>query len=384
MFAGENKVARRRIIFRCLPPNIPAKMEHQTDVALSLSKHFLLKEAKDSNAVISPASIHALLSLIAAGSNGPTKDQLLSFLNAKLMDHLNSLSSGLVSLLADGVGGGPRLSFVNGVWVDRSLPLRQSFKQVAGNVYKAASSEVDFQNKAAEVATEVNEWAEKHTNGVIKEVLPPDAVDSMTRLVLGNALYFKGAWDQKFDPLHTKDHDFHLLNGCSVRVPFMTTRNKQYVSRSDGFKILSLPYKQGREDGSKRGFSMHIFLPDSRHGLTALVERAGTEPGFLSKHLPRRKVEVGEFRLPRFKLSFGFEASKTLKELGLVSSMFHKSFIEVNEEGTEAAAVSVAEIVLMCYVEPVKFVADHPFMFIIQEHHTGTVLFSGQILDPSQ
>ncbi|CAI0558484.1 unnamed protein product [Linum tenue] len=312
------------------------------------------------------------------------------------MDHLNSLSC-------------PRLSFVNGVWVDRSLPLRQSFKQVAGNVYKAASSEVDFQNKAAEVATEVNEWAEKHTNGVIKEVLPPDAVDSMTRLVLGNALYFKGAWDQKFDPLHTKDHDFHLLNGCSVRVPFMTTRNKQYVSRSDGFKILSLPYKQGREDGSKRGFSMHIFLPDSRHGLTALVERAGTEPGFLSKHLPRRKVEVGEFRLPRFKLSFGFEASKTLKELGLVlpfsdeaeltemvessavvgsklrvSSMFHKSFIEVNEEGTEAAAVSVAEIVLMCYVEPVKFVADHPFMFIIQEHHTGTVLFSGQILDPSQ
>ncbi|CAI0558489.1 unnamed protein product [Linum tenue] len=124
-------------------------MEHQTDVALSLSKHFLLKEAKDSNAVISPASIHALLSLIAAGSNGPTKDQLLSFLNAKLMDHLNSLSSGLVSLLADGVGGGPRLSFVNGVWVDRSLPLRQSFKQVAGNVYKAASSEVDFQNKVS-------------------------------------------------------------------------------------------------------------------------------------------------------------------------------------------------------------------------------------------
>ncbi|CAI0558486.1 unnamed protein product [Linum tenue] len=238
--------------------------------------------------------------------------------------------------------------------------------------------------KAAEVATEVNEWAEKHTNGVIKEVLPPDAVDSMTRLVLGNALYFKGAWDQKFDPLHTKDHDFHLLNGCSVRVPFMTTRNKQYVSRSDGFKILSLPYKQGREDGSKRGFSMHIFLPDSRHGLTALVERAGTEPGFLSKHLPRRKVEVGEFRLPRFKLSFGFEASKTLKELGLVLPFSDKSFIEVNEEGTEAAAVSVAEIVLMCYVEPVKFVADHPFMFIIQEHHTGTVLFSGQILDPSQ
>lgn len=125
---------------------------NQTDVALSVTNHVLSTEGKDSNAVLSPSSINVILSLIAAGSNGPTLDQLLSFLKSKSADHLSSFASELVSaVFSDGsLAGGPRLSFANGAWVEKSLPLKNSFKQVVGASYKAAISQVDFQTKVNE------------------------------------------------------------------------------------------------------------------------------------------------------------------------------------------------------------------------------------------
>ncbi|CAI0546924.1 unnamed protein product [Linum tenue] len=394
-------------------------MELQTaDVAMVLTKQVLLTEARDHNAVISPASIHAVLSLIAAGSSGPTREQLLSFLNANSIGQLNFHAFQVASALADGgAGGGPTLSFVNGAWVDKSLSLRHSFKQVAGSFYKAVPLEVDFKYRASEVAAKVNEWAEKHTNGLIKNVLPPDGVDGSTRLVFGNALYFKGAWASAFHPSDTKDHDFRLMNGSSVRVPFMAgnwSTKMQLVSQHFGFKVLSLPYKQGLD---KRRFCMHIFLPDFTHGLPALIQRAGFEPGFLARYVPRKRVKVGELRIPKLKLRTEMEASRALIGLGLVlpfsgveadfsemvehslddderlhvSSIFHKSFIEVNEKGTEAAAAAIAAMQPICEVDEdedrfqgIDFVADHPFLFVIQESMSGMVLFTGHIVDPSQ
>jgi serpin B len=258
--------------------------------------------------------------------------------------------------------------------------------------------------KAAEVTGQVNMWAEKETSGLIKEVLPPGSVDNTSRLVFANALYFKGAWNEKFDASTTKEYDFHLLNGSSVQVPFMISKKKQLVSAYDGFKVLGLPYKQGED---KRRFTMYFFLSDAKDGLPALVEKVGSESKFLDHHLPYQKIEVGDFRLPRFKISFGFEASNILKGLGLVlpfsaagdltemvdsqlgqnlyvSSIFHKSFIEVNEEGTEAAAASAAVISLrgLPRNEKIDFVADHPFLFLIREDLTGTVLFIGHVVNP--
>ncbi|KAM4129585.1 hypothetical protein ACJW30_01G034500 [Castanea mollissima] len=384
---------------------IHESISNQTDVALGISKCLLLTEGKDSNVVFSPLSIHVVLSLVAAGSNGRTLDQFLSFLKFKSVDHMNSFASQYVAVvLADASpSGGPRLSFANGVWLDKSLSLKPSFKQVVDTYYKAALDQVDFQTKAAEVTSTVNSWAEKETSGLIKEVLPSGSVDSSTRLILANALYFKGAWDEEFDASATKESDFHLLNGSSVQVPFMTSKKKQVIGAYDGFKVLGLPYKQGED---KRRFSMYFFLPDAKDGLPALVEKVGSESRFLDHHLPKQKAEVGEFRIPKFKISFGFEASKLLKELGLVlpfcagadltemvdslvgqnlyvSGIFHKSFIEVNEEGTEAAAASAAVIAERGLPPPkMDFVADHPFLFLIREDLTGTVLFVGHVLNP--
>lgn len=253
------------------------------------------------------------------------------------------------------------------------------------------------------MANEVNSWAEKETNGLVKDLLPPGSVDSSTRLIFANALYFKGAWNEKFDSSITKDYDFHLLDGRSIRVPFMTSRKNQFIRAFDGFKVLGLPYKQGED---KRQFTMYFFLPETKDGLLALAEKLASESGFLERKLPNNKLEVGDFRIPRFKISFGFEASNVLKELGVVlpfsvggltemvdspvgqnlcvSNIFHKSFIEVNEEGTEAAAATSATIRLRSAMLPTKidFVADHPFLFLIREDLTGTVLFIGQVLDP--
>lgn len=257
--------------------------------------------------------------------------------------------------------------------------------------------------KPVEVTNDVNSWAERGTHGLIKEILPPGSVDQSTRLIFANALYYKGSWNEKFDASKTKEHEFHLLNGNTVKVPFMTSKSKQYISAFDGLKVLRLPYKQGED---KRQFSMYFLLPDAKDGLPALVDRIGSEPGFLKRHLPCVQVPVGDFRIPKFKISFGFEASKLLKALGVVqpfsgegltemvestvsknlhvSNIFHKSFIEVNEEGTEAGSATAGVIRLRSAMisEELDFVADHPFLFLIREDMTSVVLFCGSVLNP--
>lgn len=260
--------------------------------------------------------------------------------------------------------------------------------------------------QAAEVACQVNSWVEKLTSGLIRDILPEGSVDSSTRLVLGNALYFKGAWTEEFDASKTKDGEFHLLDGSSVQAPFMSSTNERYLSSYENLKVLKLPYRQG---GDMRQFSMYILLPEANDGLWNLAEKVSSEPEFLEKHTPTNKVPVRHFKLPKFKISFGFEASSLFIGLGLhlpfsaeadlsemvdssaeqnlyISSVFHKSFVEVNEEGTEAAAATAAVVMLMSLPldQPMEmdFVADHPFLFVIREDLTGVMLFVGHVVNP--
>jgi serpin B len=149
--------------------------------------------------------------------------------------------------------------------------------------------------QAAEVAGQVNTWVEEVTSGTIKELLPPGSVDESTRLVLGNALYFKGAWTNKFDASETRDGEFHLLNGTSVEAPFMSSRDDQYMASYGDLKVLRLPYEQG---GDKRQFSMYILLPEAQDGLWSLAEKLSSEPEFLDRHIPTRKIPVGQIKVP--------------------------------------------------------------------------------------
>ncbi|KAK9080284.1 hypothetical protein SSX86_000042 [Deinandra increscens subsp. villosa] len=393
---------------KILSTDLQQSVKNQTHVSTALATHLLAKKYPQSNVVFSPLSIHAVLSMLAAGSKGRTHDQLLTFLRANSTDELNSLSSNLVSsILADGSRkGGPCLSFANGVWVEKNnVSLKPSFKEVVDTFYKAGCKQVDF-TKADEVANEVNLWAEKQTNGLIDQVISANDIRSLTWLIFTNAVYFKGTWLEKFDPSETEERDFHLLDGKKVQVSFMTSTDDQFVSEYDDFKILGLPYLQGRD---KRRFTMYFVLPNAKDGLQSLVEKIGSKSDFFNRHIPRQKVEIGAFFIPKYKMSFDFEASNVLKELGLVlpfskndgmtevvdspldenvyvSSINQKCIVEVNEDGTEAAAVTYSVLCgssMQIIHKTVDFVADHPFLFVIREDVTGVVLFMGQVVDPS-
>ncbi|KAL6571879.1 hypothetical protein OROHE_002748 [Orobanche hederae] len=354
----------------------------QTDVALCIANHLLSQEK---NIIFSPLSLYAALSIMAAGSEGRTLDQLLSFLQSDSIDHLNTFFSQLLSALLSSNVAAPshHLYFVNGMWVDKSVSLSHFFKQLVASHYKATLASVDFKTKGDQVCREVNSWVERETDGIITKLLPP-----------------------KFDASITANHNFHLLNGTSVKVPYMmSNKSKQFISSFADFKVLRLSFEQGTDKTHR--FSMYIFLPGAKDGLPALIEKLASKSSFLEDKYPLRKVQIRNFRIPKFKISYTFEASNVLKELGVVSpfskldaeftkitnslmdelhveSMFHTTSIEVNEEGTEVTtASSVSWEVLGCDTcTDMDFVADHPFLFLIREDLTGAILFIGQVLHP--
>ncbi|EOA39059.1 hypothetical protein CARUB_v10011708mg [Capsella rubella] len=292
-------------------------MKKQNDVALFRAGKVISAVAKNSNLVFSPASINSIFREIA------------SFI---LVDRSEK--------------GGPKIASVNGVWIEQSLPSSPKSKELFENFFKADFAQVDFISNV------------KSCFQTIK--------------IYGNALYFKGAWENKFDKSMTIHKPFHLVNG------------KQAYN---GFKVLKLPYQQG-DNNKRRQFSMCFFLPDTKDGLDKLVEEMTCTDGFLDNHIPRWKDRVGEFRIPKFKIEFGFEASRTFGEIELNVSLYHKALIEIDEDGGAEAAAATALCCVygsMTYLPPppVDFVADHPFLFLIREDKTGTVLFAGKVFDPS-
>ncbi|XP_078174701.1 serpin-ZXA-like [Carex rostrata] len=380
----------------------------QTSFSLRLSTHLLsLPGFSSSNLVFSPLSLHSVLALLTAGATGPTLQQLLSFLGSNGTSDLSTLHSHISNvLLADGSRHrGPCLRYACGVWVDASTNLNNLFREIAGSVYKAQADPLPFRSMPEECRNRINEWVEQTTAGHIKNLLTPGLVTSDTRLILGNALYFKGAWDESFDPLFTKTNIFHLIEGSSIEIPFMASGKRQFISVYDDFKVLKLPYEQGED---RKQYSFYLFLPNTFNGLLNLSIKLSSEPDFLNHHVPMKKVLVGDFRIPKFKISMEMKFSDILKNLGLVmpftmtgdfskmvessdvrqyyvSEIVHKCFVGVNEEGTEAAAASAAIMRFGCAPlmgEPIDFVADHPFLFLIREDTSGVVLFAGHLMNP--
>jgi len=258
----------------------------------------------------------------------------------------------------------------------------------------------------------VNSWVTRKTNGIIKGILPPMSITNETQLLFINTVYFKGEWENPFPTCLTAPHDFKLSDGSLVRnIPFMVSDETQYIKSFDlfGFKTLSLAYKKGNGDDKHYQFYLDIFLPNSGFDLPTILQNmaANDFDSSIMSRLLQEKVRVGEFRIPRFKiLSRLDDTLDVLKERGvskafekgalkdilqhdatgnelLVSDIFHKSFIEVNERETVAASVSTS-VEVKCYTPSVDFVADHPFLFLVRELNSKTILFLGQVLNPTE
>ncbi|KAJ4828561.1 hypothetical protein Tsubulata_020286 [Turnera subulata] len=269
---------------------------------------------------------------------------------------------------------------------------------------------------AKQVEKEINLWAETETNGLIKELIEPGRLCGKPEptFVLANALYFKGAWDDPFEP-SSSDMNFHLLDGGTIRVPFLSGYHRyEYYGSFETFKVLRLPYGTGN-DLDKR-FSMYIFLPNRSNGLQDMIQEFNSDPGLFHKRTKLEKVDIAWLRIPKFKFSNTFTLSETMKELGLtlpfqmgggptgmvdwervncpnaqymlkISMIIQKSFIEVNEDGTEAAACDEDDdmgfsLEPLPKPKPLYFDADHPFMFMIKEDISDIVFFTGAVLNP--
>ncbi|XP_058184507.1 serpin-Z10-like [Rhododendron vialii] len=383
-----------------------------------MTKQLLLKEVEKGNyknLVLSPLSIDVVLNMVAVGSKGRTLEKLLGWLGSKDMEEIKSQSLQMMA-----VAGGdqylekgeeePVLCLVNGAWFDQRFPPKSSYKEdVLKGIYGCEAKTVDFVTRGDEVVDEINLWAEDASRGLIKNFLPRGSLSPETVLILANGLYFKGNWehDFKFDANHTKNRPFYLLNGDTVSVPFMTSRKRYRRCRSfEGFKVLEIPYQS-----KSKQFSMYFFLPDEREGLQNLLEKLISDSGFSYEYCCLGETRLDKFWIPKFKFSYDFDVSLTMKEMGMSfpfmensediaemvqihknvpfsgSQMIQKASIEVDEKGTVGTTITA----FCCFAKRAKgkpestsFVADHPFMFMIMEERSRFVIFTGAVLDPSK
>ncbi|KAM0839125.1 hypothetical protein ACQ4PT_060514 [Festuca glaucescens] len=339
--------------------------------SLALNKRLADDAARNNrNLIFSPVSVYAALSLVTAGARERTLSELLGALGALSREDL----AGSVHVLSEQAlpdqsqTGGPRVSFACALWHDKTRPLKPAYIDATVKSYKAQTCSVDFHNKPGEAGKRINAWVRASTNNLITEIVDPSGLCARTDLVLANAIYFKGKWRQPFNEEYTEEDEFHRLDGTAVEVSFMQDDSpRQRIACHRGFKVLQLDYEEGRQPQAL--YSMCVFLPNTRKGLPRLTDRIAADPDFVRKHLPTGTVEVGEFRLPKFKLNFSTGMNGVLSDLGIkeafqegkadfydmvaddgpgrrltLQEVLHKAVIEVNEEGTEAAAVTACRM----------------------------------------
>ncbi|PON89156.1 Serpin family [Trema orientale] len=374
----------------------------------------------EKNLVFSPWSINTLLSILASGLKpGQTLDKVLSLLgfksvadlHAKVTDDDDDLQktpnfgNSKSKINAQVQVEGSLLSSLNGAWVDKKYTFNPCFLQLLRTLYKSESSTLDFQNKALEAIQEINTWVENATKGLIRNLLTYPAVGEDTALILANTLYFKGLWDKQFDPSDTMCENFHALSGDVFKVPYMCMMAYDgclYAS-SNGFKILRLPYQS--DWNNKWKFSMNIFLPDLNDGLLKLLDQFTSSPDLFNLPFEFEGVTIRNLRIPKFKFTYKFQVSEIIEKLGLSMNLktdteilealngddsmyhmkiLHTSCIEVNEHGTEAAAVTDLDYATCSLFSPpsIDFIANHPFAFMIREDITGNPIFFRPLVNP--
>ena len=357
------------------------------------------KKDKDFNIFFSPNSLSTALAMTYGGARGETQEQMADVLHFNLgQDRLHSAFEKLrKDLDAQEKDKGYQLSVANALWGQKGYPFLPDFLELTRKRYGAGLKQVDFSRETEKARKTINAWVEKQTKDKIKNLIPKNILTRLTRLVLTNAIYFKGDWASKFKEEKTQEEFFYTKSDKKIKVPLMHQTETFRYGQTDQLQILELPYK-GEQ------LSMVVLLPKGRNDLGRLEKNLKPEnlKNWLKK-LRKRKVEV---YLPKFKLTSKFSLSNILEKMGMpfafdkpagtadfsgmdgrrelfISAVLHKAFVEVNEEGTEAAAATAVVMSLRSMpTPPPVFRADHPFVFIIRDNPTGSILFMGRLANP--
>lgn len=362
----------------------------------SFSRDLYIQLARRStgNLFFSPFSVMVALGMTYAGAGGKTQEQMHSVLH--LFTRAGDMHNAFLDLLTDIKRESPNyeLRTSNLVYVSDKLSVLSEYATLLSDKFLTSSKSVDF-SAGETVRQEINTVVEKETNSHIKDLIPHGVLSSMTRMVLVNAVYFKGFWENQFDEGSTMEQDFWISENESIKVPMMHAYGNFRVSYSQQFgaSLLAMDYKGSR-------LSMVFILPDGREGLGEVEAKLAQVDllNGLDRNMGTDKVQVA---IPKFKLEESLDLVGHLRAMGLkdlfdestcdlsgisgnhdlyVSQVFHKAFLEVNEKGSEAAAATGA--VMMARSMPMPFTANRPFIFYIRDVQSGLVLFAGRLVKP--
>jgi len=355
----------------------------------------------DSNLFYSPYSISLALAMTYAGARGETEQQMADTLHFTLPQNqlhpaFNSLDIELANRGEDAKGKdgkGFRLNIVNAIWGQKGFEFLPEFLDTLSQNYGAGLRLLDFISAPEESRIKINKWVSDQTEDRIKDLIPPNAIDSLTRLVLTNAIYFNAAWLYPFAENATQNEEFNLLNGDKVIIPMMKQTEMLSYTEGNGYQAVELPY-----DGNE--LSMVLLVPGN--GLFKTFESSldAKQADAIIKDMEPRQVAL---TMPKFEFESELGLNKILAWMGMpvafsenadfsgmtgnrdlfISDVIHKAFISVDEAGTEAAAATAVIMQLTAMpAEPIEVIVDRPFIFLIRDIETGTILFVGRTLNP--
>ncbi|MDI6719600.1 MAG: serpin family protein [Methanomicrobiales archaeon] len=357
----------------------------------------------DGNIFFSPFSLSSALAITLEGARGETAEEIRAVFGFPENETIRR--EGFAAIYA-GINSGDRnytLRTANALWAEKTYPFLPGYIDIAGRYYAANVTNLDFINAPEPSRIAINAWVEEQTEERIRDLLPAGSIDPLTRLVITNAIYFEGTWVKQFDTNSTREEEFRTASGAAVWIPMMQRTDEEAIynyTETDALQVLEMPYVR---DGG-RALSMLVLLPREDNLTAAEAALDAENLSALRQSLVSRRVDVF---FPKFRLETEYRLPGTLAAMGMptafapgaadfsgmdgtkdlyISDVVHKAFVDVNEEGTEAAAATGVVMRVLMAPSPEEqipvFRADHPFLFLIQENESGAILFIGRVADP--
>ena len=378
--------------------------QEQIDKVVDANNKFAIEMYKqlsgnssEDNVFFSPYSISSAMAIVYEGARGTTADEIRTVFSYP--EDIMDLRKGYAHLFnsINKPNENYELRTANALWAQKDYPFLDEYLETAKTYYGGKLANLDFVNDPEGSRTTINRWVENQTNGKIKDLLPKGSVNPLTRLVVTNAVYFKGKWVKQFDPKDTYKTDFHVTPEKKVKVDMMALRSEVFnYTEDDTVKVLELPYSGNR-------LSMLVILPKQNHTIDEVEDSLTIEKiREWQSNLNPREIDV---HLPKFKMETKYKLNDVLSTMGMptafipdtadfsgmngnrelfISHVIHQAYVDVNEEGTEAAAATGITMELSAVPPENPFVADHPFIFLIVDKETGGILFMGRLSDPSK
>lgn len=351
----------------------------------------------NANLILSPFNIATALSMALAGARGQTADEIQSVLH---LHYDSTYDAALGGLLADltkaGNTGANEFHTADALWTQKGFAIQPAFENTLANNYHAPLTPLDFVGNPDAARAQINHWTEEQTKQKIKNLLPVGSLDAQTRLVLTSAIYFYGKWEEPFVSSRTQPAPFTPPGGSAVQANFMNQTSRFGYIETPSAQILEMRY-------AGTGIAFDVLLPKTTNGLPSLEKSLTSESltGWLGR-MASREVQVS---LPKFRAESQFSLKTALSAMGMplaftskadfsgidpqaglsISEVVHKAFVDVSEQGTEAAAataIGVHATAMRMPEQPVMFRADHPFLFLIRDTRSGVVLFIGRLTNP--